>query len=297
MAEHFPIELSPPDIGAWRTGNTGVDYVHVLDSGSPGPSVMVQALTHGNEFCGAIALDWLFRERLVPARGRLTVAFANVEAYARFDFDNPDASRCIDEDYNRVWADDALFGPRDSLELRRAHGSKLSQHDLALRVDDDGERQCHDGIAERLRQLHRAVATDERRVVEADLLGELPHLDSVIDGDADKLQPFGAVGRLRLDEHRHLFLAGRAPRGPEIDNQQTPSPLRQALWMAVDVGKADGKQRPRIAAARRRVGQQPERVDAETQRNQRCDRVGKPAPPARQPGRLLVHADVRSLLN
>jgi predicted deacylase len=120
MAEHFPIELSPPDITPWRAGNTGVDYVHVLDSGLAGPNVMVQALTHGNEFCGAIALDWLLREKVRPARGRLTLALANVEAYARFDFDDPDASRFIDEDYNRVWADEALAGPRDSIELRRA---------------------------------------------------------------------------------------------------------------------------------------------------------------------------------
>jgi len=120
VTEHFPIELAPPDIAPWRSGNTGVEYVHVLDSGRPGPNVMVQALTHGNEFCGAIALDWLLRERVPPAHGKLTLAFANVEAYARFDFDDPDASRYIDEDYNRVWADDALFGPRDSIELRRA---------------------------------------------------------------------------------------------------------------------------------------------------------------------------------
>jgi predicted deacylase len=116
----FPIELAPPDIGPYRKGNTGVDYVHVLDSGRPGPSVMVQALTHGNEYCGAIALDWLLREKPVPVRGRLTLAFANVGAYARFDHADPNASRYIDEDYNRVWADDALFGPRDSAELRRA---------------------------------------------------------------------------------------------------------------------------------------------------------------------------------
>ncbi len=120
MSETFPIELTPPDIGGYRTGNAGVDYVHVLDSGRPGPNVMVQALTHGNEFCGAIALDWLLRERVAPACGRLTLAFANVEAYARFDFDNPNASRYLDEDYNRVWADAALAGPRDSIELRRA---------------------------------------------------------------------------------------------------------------------------------------------------------------------------------
>jgi predicted deacylase len=82
--------------------------------------VLVQALTHGNEFCGAIALDWLLREGFRPERGALTLAFANVEAYARFDFDDPDASRYVDEDYNRVWADEALLGPRDSVELRRA---------------------------------------------------------------------------------------------------------------------------------------------------------------------------------
>ena len=118
--DHLPVELTPPDIAPYRHGSAGVDYVHVLDSGRPGRNVMVQALTHGNEFCGAIALDWLLREGVRPARGRLTLAFANVEAYARFDFDDPDASRYVDEDYNRVWADEALFGRRDSLELRRA---------------------------------------------------------------------------------------------------------------------------------------------------------------------------------
>ena len=117
---NHPIEITPPDISRYRTGNTGVDYVHVLDSGRPGPTVMVQALTHGNEFCGAIALDVLFKEKIKPLKGKLVLAFANVAAFARFDFDDPDRSRYIDEDYNRVWGDDALNGPRDSVELRRA---------------------------------------------------------------------------------------------------------------------------------------------------------------------------------
>jgi len=115
-----PIELTPPDIAPWRQGNAGVDYVHVIDSGRPGPGVMIQALTHGNEFCGAIALDTLLRDRPPLARGRLTLAFANVAAYARFDAVDPDRSRFIDEDYNRVWADEVLAGARDSAELRRA---------------------------------------------------------------------------------------------------------------------------------------------------------------------------------
>lgn len=117
------VELTAPDIGRWRAGNTGVDYVHRLQGAEPGPVVHVQALTHGNEICGAIALDALLQQVQAgwrPRRGTLTLAFANVEAYARFDPADPYPSRCVDEDLNRVWADEVLFGPRDSRELRRA---------------------------------------------------------------------------------------------------------------------------------------------------------------------------------
>ena len=117
---NYRIEIQPPDISPYRKGNAGVDYVHALDSGKPGPNVMVQALTHGNEFSGAIALDFFFREKIKPSKGKLVLAFANVAAFARFDFNDPDRSRYIDEDYNRVWADGVLGGARDSAELRRA---------------------------------------------------------------------------------------------------------------------------------------------------------------------------------
>ncbi len=120
MADHHRIELTPPDLSTYRHGNAGVDYVHVFDSGKPGPTVMAQALTHGNEICGAIALDWLLKEKLAPLQGKLVIAFANMEANRRFDFDDPDRSRYVDEDYNRVWSDEALQGSRDSVELRRA---------------------------------------------------------------------------------------------------------------------------------------------------------------------------------
>ena len=115
-----PVELAAPDITPWMSGSAGVDHVHVFEGPAPGPNVLVQALTHGNEICGAIALDWLLRQGFRPARGRLVLAFANTAAYARFDPADPFVSRCIDEDFNRVWADDTLLGPRDSVELRRA---------------------------------------------------------------------------------------------------------------------------------------------------------------------------------
>jgi predicted deacylase len=125
MSPHNPpVELHAPDITPWRDGNAGVPWVHVLAGTAPGPRVMVQALTHGNEICGAIALDWLLRQvrdaAWRPRRGTLVLAFGNVEAYARFDPDDPFPSRCVDEDFNRVWADEVLHGSRDSVELRRA---------------------------------------------------------------------------------------------------------------------------------------------------------------------------------
>ena len=120
MLDSPAIELSAPDIGRWKDGGSGVDWVHVFDAGVPGPQVMVQALTHGNEICGAIALDWLLAQGFRPRCGRLTLAFGNVQAYALFSPADPFPSRYVDEDFNRVWGDDALFGPRDSAELRRA---------------------------------------------------------------------------------------------------------------------------------------------------------------------------------
>jgi hypothetical protein len=114
------IELAAPDIAPHRTSNTGVDYVHTFDSGKPGPHALVQALTHGNEICGAIVVDRLLRRKLRPVRGKLTFTFANIEAFKRFDTANPYASRFVDEDFNRVWSKATLDGPRDSVELRRA---------------------------------------------------------------------------------------------------------------------------------------------------------------------------------
>ena len=91
-----------------------------FEASRPGPHLVIQALTHGNEVCGAIALDWLLRESIRPVRGTLTVVFANVAAYLRFDALRPFASRCVDEDFNRLWTPEVLDGPRDSGELRRA---------------------------------------------------------------------------------------------------------------------------------------------------------------------------------
>lgn len=120
MQEEYPVELGPIDIAPYAAGNTGIPYVTSFDSGKSGPHVMVNALTHGNEVCGAHALDLLFRSNIRPRRGRLTLSFANVAAYESFDAAQPSASRYLDEDFNRVWTDTVLDGPRQSRELARA---------------------------------------------------------------------------------------------------------------------------------------------------------------------------------
>ena len=115
-----PLELLPRDLSPYRRGNTGVDYVHRFESGRPGPHVLVNALTHGNEFCGMVAATHLLDAGVRPRIGTLTVSFANVEAYQSFDASSPFDSRQLVHNLNRIWSPAWLDGPEDSPELRRA---------------------------------------------------------------------------------------------------------------------------------------------------------------------------------
>ena len=115
-----PIEVEFPDIERWQAGNTGVPFVWTFPSDRPGPHVTIQALTHGNEVCGAICNDWLLREAFRPTRGTLTLTFANVAAYRTFNATDPYTSRCVDEDFNRLWTLDILDGTRQTADLSRA---------------------------------------------------------------------------------------------------------------------------------------------------------------------------------
>ena len=115
-----PIEVEFPDLTRWAVGNAGIPYVWTFAAERAGPHVLVQALTHGNEVCGAIAVDWLLAAGFRPSRGTVSFCFANVAAYQSFDPSDPYASRCIDEDFNRLWTPDVLDGPRQTADLARA---------------------------------------------------------------------------------------------------------------------------------------------------------------------------------
>lgn len=137
MNQNLPaIEVMPRDLSAYRLGNVGVDFVHRFDSGVPGPHVLVNALTHGNEFCGMVAACHLLDTGVRPLRGTLTVSFANVAAYETFDSARPFDSRQITHNFNRIWSEEWLDGTQDSVELRRARAMRavVAQADHILDI-------------------------------------------------------------------------------------------------------------------------------------------------------------------
>ena len=121
MAAPAPeMEVLPRDLAPYRQGNTGIPYVHHFESGKAGPHVLVNALTHGNEFCGMTAATHLLDTGVRPRVGTLTVSFANVAAYETFDTAKPFESRQLVHNLNRIWSAAWLDGSEDSPELKRA---------------------------------------------------------------------------------------------------------------------------------------------------------------------------------
>jgi predicted deacylase len=113
-------EILPRDLTAYRRGNTDIDYVHRFDSGKPGPHVVINALTHGNEFCGMVAACALLDAGVRPELGVLSISFANVAAYESFDVSAPYDSRQLVHNLNRIWSERELDGSERSPELDRA---------------------------------------------------------------------------------------------------------------------------------------------------------------------------------
>ncbi len=134
----FPVEVTGPDISAYKKTNTGVDYVITLDSGFSGPDVLVTAVVHGNEPCGAIAIDWYLRNNYRPKIGKLSLGFMNIEAYLAFDPLNPNRTRWVEEDFNRLWAPGVLEDKNrnNTYEFFRANEVKhiISNADFLLDI-------------------------------------------------------------------------------------------------------------------------------------------------------------------
>jgi predicted deacylase len=167
-----PIEVTFPDLAHHAAGNDGISYAWTFAASRPGPHLVLQALTHGNEVCGAIALDRLLGEGIRPVRGMLSIVFANIEAYRRFDSARPFASRCVDEDFNRLWTAAALDATRDSCELRRARELRplYDRADFLLDIHSMSEPCRPLAMAGRRSKgvaLARALGTPEHIIVDA----------------------------------------------------------------------------------------------------------------------------------
>jgi len=133
VAVRLPVHLTAPDIRRWVDGNA-LRGAWSFAADAPGPHVCLVALTHGNEIGGAIVLDRWLRQGLRPVAGRLSLVFANLDAYARFNPEDPTASRFLEQDFNRVWDRSMLDGPGRSSELRRARAVRplLDSADVVL---------------------------------------------------------------------------------------------------------------------------------------------------------------------
>jgi predicted deacylase len=164
-------DLPCPDMSMWRQGNTGTEGVWHFDSGQPGRHVLISALIHGNELCGAWALKGLLEAGVRPAVGRLTLMLANLSAFERFDEANHDASRFVDEDMNRQWIDERIAEPR-TLERQRVAALVpwVQQADWVLDLHSMHERGASlllTGVHPRNLQLARQLANPVHVVVDA----------------------------------------------------------------------------------------------------------------------------------
>ena len=199
------IEISAPDIERWRNGNTGIEFLHTFDSGKPGPHVMISAVTHGNEICGAIAVDRLLRMGAVkirPTRGKLSLAFANVEAFLRFNPADPHATRFVDEDFNRVWTAEALDGPRDSAELRRARELRPIINEIDLLLDIHSMHSPHGPVM--LCGPHdKGIAFAEQVGIPAHIVSDIGH------ANGSRLRDYGGFGDPASEKNALLVECGQ----------------------------------------------------------------------------------------
>jgi predicted deacylase len=169
---HPVFTLAVPSLGPWRTGNTGVAGVWRFDSGKPGPQVLITSLVHGNELCGAHAVLRLLELSVRPSQGSLTLAFCNLAAFDRFDAQANHLSRCVEQDFNRVWGPNLAAQPPQNLEQRRARELQpfVEQADWLLdlhSMHNPGPALMLSGTLPRNIELARRLATPAHVVADA----------------------------------------------------------------------------------------------------------------------------------
>jgi predicted deacylase len=113
----------PVTMQALSEGCDGVSHVLRLVSGAPGPHVLVNAMSHGNEPCGLAALRLILDHAAALCRGSITLVLANPAAALAPATGGGLGRRSLERDFNRLWAEAEASvradGP-ESAELARA---------------------------------------------------------------------------------------------------------------------------------------------------------------------------------
>jgi predicted deacylase len=265
MAELSPIEFKFPELRRWEAG--AAPYIHVLESGKPGPTVMLTALTHGNEVSGAVVVDALLQRGLKPRKGALIMAFNNIEAYHSFDAAKPFKSRMVDEDFNRTWG--RLDQPATTVETRRAQAVRpfIERADLLL----DLHSMHDDGVPLMLAGPHdKGVEFAKRVGAPFDIVRDAGHAAGM------RMRDYGGFGDVKSPKNALLIETGQHWRASSVavakdvtarflaetgvvDASDLPSDWRQpspASQRVVEVTHAVATKHGNFKPARRFTGQE-----------------------------------------
>ena len=205
MSDNPPIEYAFPELRKWEKG--AAPYIHVVESGQPGPTVMVTSLTHGNEVSGALVVDALLAAGLKPRTGTLILTFNNIEAYHSFDAKTPFKSRMVDEDFNRVWG--RLDQPATTVEMKRALVLKpfVERADLLLdlhSMHDDGVPLMLAGPLDKGTVLARKVGTP------VDIIRDAGHAAGM------RMRDYGGFGEASSPKNALLIETGQHWRASSV---------------------------------------------------------------------------------
>jgi predicted deacylase len=205
MPELPPIEFAFPEIRRWEKGVA--PYVQMLESGKAGPTVMVAALTHGNEVSGAVVVDALLEKGLKPRSGTLIFSFNNVEAYHSFNPKTPFKSRMVDEDFNRTWG--RLDQPANTVETRRAQVVKpfVERADYLL----DLHSMHDDGVPLMLAgPLPKGVALARKLGAPVDIVSDAGHAAGM------RMRDYGGFGDPKSPKNALLIETGQHWRASSV---------------------------------------------------------------------------------
>lgn len=205
MSDLPPIEFAFPELRKWEKG--AAPYIHVLESGKPGPAVMVASLTHGNEVSGAVVVDALLSAGLKPRKGTLILSFNNIEAYHSFDPRTPFKSRMVDEDFNRTWG--RLDQPATTVETRRAQIVRpfVERADLLLdlhSMHDDGVPLMLAGPLDKGVELAKRVGTP------VDIIADAGHAAGM------RMRDYGGFGDAKSAKNALLIETGQHWRASSV---------------------------------------------------------------------------------